>query len=172
MRVWRCDIGRPACRVRCRAHQPWPASGPAALRRLSSECLLVEASEFLSAVGGSGSAYVRFRCGQPGASGSLSATRLNERGRQLRAALLRFRREPTHESVTVPKLNVVAANELFGRFDGGGIVRVIVQEFDSSGIEMPVDADDIRAVVRHVAAPFDRRERKTLCHRMMPRAGR
>jgi hypothetical protein len=63
------------------------------------------------------------------------------------AALLRFRGEPTHESVAIPKLNVVAINELFGRFDGGGIVRVIVQKFGSNGIERPVDADDVGAIM-------------------------
>jgi len=70
-------------------------------------------------------------------------------------ALLRFRGESTHESVAVPKLNVVAINELFGRFNGGGIVRVIVQKFGSNEIEMPVDTDDVGAIVRHGAAPFD-----------------
>jgi hypothetical protein len=70
------------------------------------------------------------------------------------AALLCFRGEPTHESVTVPKLNVVAVNELFGRFDGGGIVRMIVQEFGSSGIEGPADADDVGAIIWHGAAPY------------------
>jgi hypothetical protein len=49
----------------------------------------------------------------------------------------------------------VAVNELFGRFNGGGIVRVIVQEFGYSGIEMPVDADDVSAIIWHGAAPFD-----------------
>jgi hypothetical protein len=44
------------------------------------------------------------------------------------AALLRFRGESTHESVAVPKLNGVVVNELFGRFNSGGIVRVIVQK--------------------------------------------
>ena len=39
------------------------------------------------------------------------------------AALLRYRGVPAHESVTVPKLNVVAVSELFGRFNGGGIIR-------------------------------------------------
>jgi hypothetical protein len=73
----------------------------------------------------------------------------------LRWPLLRFRGEPTHESVTVPKLNVVVVNELFGRFDGGDIVRVIVQEFDYNGIEMPVDADAVSAIIWHGAAPFD-----------------
>jgi hypothetical protein len=38
-------------------------------------------------------------------------------------------RSLTHESVNVPKLNVVVVNELFGRFNGGGIARVIVQKF-------------------------------------------
>jgi hypothetical protein len=70
------------------------------------------------------------------------------------AALLRFRGEPTHESVTVPKLNVVAVNEFLGRFDGGGIVRVIVQEFGSNRIEMPIDADDVGAIIWHGAAPL------------------
>jgi hypothetical protein len=59
------------------------------------------------------------------------------------AALLRFRGESTHESVAVPKLNVMAINELFGRFNGGGIVRVIVQKFGSNEIEMCVDTDDV-----------------------------
>jgi hypothetical protein len=76
-----------------------------------------------------------------------SRTHQNEGGRQLRRPLLRFRGEPTHESVTVPKLNVVVVNELFGRFDGGDIVRVIVQEFDYNGIEMPVDADAVSAII-------------------------
>jgi hypothetical protein len=31
------------------------------------------------------------------------------------------------ETRAAPKLNVVSINELFGRFDGGGIVRVIVK---------------------------------------------
>jgi hypothetical protein len=69
------------------------------------------------------------------------------------AALLRFRGEPTHESGAVPKLNVVADNELFGRFNGGGIVRVIVQEIGSNGIEKPVA--DVGAIIWHGAAPFD-----------------
>jgi hypothetical protein len=71
------------------------------------------------------------------------------------AALLRFRGESAHESVAVPKLNVVAVNELFDRFNGGGIVRVIVQKFRSNGIERRVDTDDVGAIVRHGAAPFD-----------------
>jgi hypothetical protein len=74
---------------------------------------------------------------------------------QPEAALLRFRGEPTHESVTVPKLNVVVVNELFGRFDGGGIVRVIVREFGYDGTELPVDADDVSAIIWHGTAPFD-----------------
>jgi hypothetical protein len=74
--------------------------------------------------------------------------------RRREAALLRFRGEATHESVTIPKLNVVVANDLFGRFDGGGIVRVIVQEFGYNGIEMAADADDVSAIIWHVAAPF------------------
>jgi hypothetical protein len=49
----------------------------------------------------------------------------------------------------------VVANDLFGRFDGGGIVRVIVQEFGYNGIEMPADADDVSAIIWNVAAPFD-----------------
>lgn len=68
-------------------------------------------------------------------------------------ALLRFRGEPTHESVAIPKLNVVAINELFGRFDGGGIVRVIVQKFGSNGIERPVDTDDVGAAIPADSAP-------------------
>jgi hypothetical protein len=68
-------------------------------------------------------------------------------------ALLRFRGEPTHESVAVPKLNVVALNELFGRFNGGGIVRVMVREFGYNGIEMPVDTDDVGAIIWHDSAP-------------------
>ena len=71
------------------------------------------------------------------------------------AALLRFRGESTHESVAVPKLNVAAINELFGRFNGGGIVRVIVEKFGSNGIERRVDADDVGAIIWHGAAPLD-----------------
>jgi hypothetical protein len=71
------------------------------------------------------------------------------------AALLRFRGEPTHESVTVPELNVVVVNKLFGRFDGGGIVRAIVREFGYNGTELPVDADDVSAIIWRGAAPFD-----------------
>jgi hypothetical protein len=68
------------------------------------------------------------------------------------AALLRYRGEPAHESVTVPKLNVAAVSELFGRFNGGGIIRVIVQEFGSNGIENPVA--DVGAIIWHGYAPF------------------
>ena len=35
----------------------------------------------------------------------------------------------------------MALNELFGRFNGGGIVRVMVREFGYNGVEMPVDTD-------------------------------
>jgi hypothetical protein len=63
--------------------------------------------------------------------------------------------KPTHASVTVPKLNVVVDNELFGGFDGGGIVRVIVLEFDSNGIEMPADTDHVGAIIWHCAAPLE-----------------
>jgi hypothetical protein len=69
--------------------------------------------------------------------------------------LLRFRGESTHESVAVPKLNVVAINELFGRFNGGGIVRVIVQKSGSNEIEMPVDTDDVGAIVRQCCCSLD-----------------
>jgi hypothetical protein len=48
----------------------------------------------------------------------------------------------------------VIVNELFGRFDGGGVVRMIVQEFDYNGIEMPVDADAVGAIIWDGAAPF------------------
>ena len=67
------------------------------------------------------------------------------------------------ETRAAPKLNVVSINELFGRFDGGGIVRVIVQEIGSNGIERPFD--DVGAIIWHGAAPWIRRERKTLSHR-------
>jgi len=77
------------------------------------------------------------------------------RGPPTEAALLRFRGESTHESVAVPQLNVVVINELFGRFNGGGIVRVIVQKFGSNGIEMPVDADDVGAIVRQCCCSLD-----------------
>ena len=70
-------------------------------------------------------------------------------------ALLHFRGEPTHESVAVPKLNVVVVNELFDRLNGGGIVSVIVQKFGSNGIEMPVDADDVGAIVRQCCCSLD-----------------
>jgi hypothetical protein len=63
----------------------------------------------------------------------------------------------------VPKLNVVAVNELFGRFNGGGIIRVIVQKLGYNGIERPVD--DVGAIIWHGAAPWIRRERDTLSHR-------
>jgi len=49
----------------------------------------------------------------------------------------------------------VVVNELFGRFDGGDIVRVIVREFGYNGIEMPVDTDDVSAIIWHGGAPFD-----------------
>jgi hypothetical protein len=39
-------------------------------------------------------------------------------------------------------------HELFARFDGGGIVRVIVPKLDFSGIEVPVDSNDVGAIVR------------------------
>jgi hypothetical protein len=48
----------------------------------------------------------------------------------------------------------VAVNELFGRFDGGGIVRVIVQKVGSNRIERPVGADDVGAIIWHDAAPL------------------
>jgi hypothetical protein len=64
------------------------------------------------------------------------------------AALLRFRGEPTHESVTVPKLNVVAGNELFGRFDGGGIVRVIVTPY----VPIPGQGGGVGGEVSYLAA--------------------
>jgi hypothetical protein len=70
------------------------------------------------------------------------------------AALLRFRGESTHESVAVPKLDVVAVSELFGRFNGGGIVRVIVLKFGSNRIERPIGADDVGTINWHRAAPF------------------
>jgi len=47
----------------------------------------------------------------------------------------------------------VATNELFGRFNGGGIVRVTMQELGYNGIERPVD--DVGAIIWHVAAPLD-----------------
>ena len=61
----------------------------------------------------------------------------------------------------------MSANELFDRFNGGGIVRVIVQEFGSNEIEGPADADDVGAIVR-----MERQERNTLSHRVLPRMGR
>jgi hypothetical protein len=48
----------------------------------------------------------------------------------------------------------VALSELFGRFNGGGIVRVIVQESGYNGIELPVDADDVGAIIWHGFAPY------------------
>ena len=45
-------------------------------------------------------------------------------------------------------------NELFGRLDGGGIIRVVVQKFGSSGIEGPADADDVGAIIWHETAPL------------------
>jgi hypothetical protein len=72
--------------------------------------------------------------------------------------------KPTHASVTVPKLNVVVDNELFGSFDGGGIVRVIALEFDSNGIEMPADTDHVGAIIWHCAAPLEWTGCKS-CHR-------
>jgi len=47
----------------------------------------------------------------------------------------------------------VALNELFGRFNGGGIVRVMVREFGYNGVEMPVDTDDVGAIIWHGPAP-------------------
>ena len=73
----------------------------------------------------------------------------------LRVALLRFRGESTHESVAVPKLNVVVINELFGRFNGGGIVRVIVQKFGSNETERAADTDDVGAIVRQCCCSLD-----------------
>ena len=70
-------------------------------------------------------------------------------------SLLRLRGEPTNESVAVPKLNVVGINESFGRFNGGGIVRVIVQKFGSNEIEIPVDTDDVGAIVRQCCCSLD-----------------
>jgi hypothetical protein len=49
----------------------------------------------------------------------------------------------------------VVVNKLFGRFDGGGIVRAIVREFGYNGTELPVDADDVSAIIWRGAAPFD-----------------
>jgi hypothetical protein len=70
-------------------------------------------------------------------------------------SLLRFPGVSTHKSVAVPKLNVVAVNELFGRFNSGGIVRVIVQKSGSNEIEMPVDTDDVGAIVRQCCCSLD-----------------
>jgi hypothetical protein len=63
--------------------------------------------------------------------------------------------KPPHESVTVPKLDVVIDNELFGSFNGGGIITVIVWEFGYNGIELPVDADDVGAIIWHCATPHE-----------------
>jgi hypothetical protein len=63
--------------------------------------------------------------------------------------------KPPHESVTVPKLNVVIDIELFGSFNGCGIIKVIVREFGYNGIELPVDADDVGAIIWHCAAPHE-----------------
>jgi hypothetical protein len=46
----------------------------------------------------------------------------------------------------------VAVNKLFGRFNGRGIVRVVVQKLGSG--EEPINADDVGAIVWHVAAPL------------------
>jgi hypothetical protein len=71
-------------------------------------------------------------------------------------------RESGDKSITVPKLNIVAINELFGGGYGGGIVWVIAEKFGPNKT-MTVDTDDIGAIVRHVAAPSDhRRQRRTL----------
>src|SRR6202043_1161198 len=70
------------------------------------------------------------------------------------AVLLRFRGEPAHKSVAIPKLNVVAINELFGRFDGGGIGSMIMQKFGYNGIERPVQAAAVGAITWRGAGPL------------------
>jgi hypothetical protein len=72
--------------------------------------------------------------------------------------------KPPHESVTVPKLNVVIDIELFGSFNGCGIIKVIVREFGYNGIELPVDADDVGAIIWHCAASHEWAGCKS-CHR-------
>ena len=49
----------------------------------------------------------------------------------------------------------MAINELFGRFNGGDIVKVIVQKFGSNKIEMCVDTDDVGAIVRQCCCSLD-----------------
>src|ERR1700737_313115 len=59
------------------------------------------------------------------------------RGPPTEAALLRFRGESTHESVAVPQLNVVVINELFGRFNGGGIAGGFGKKSGSKELKSP-----------------------------------
>jgi hypothetical protein len=60
--------------------------------------------------------------------------------------------EPGYLSVSLPKLNVVAVNELLCLFRGLGIVGA----FERKRVEeMAVWTDGVNAVFRHVAAPFE-----------------
>ena len=45
-------------------------------------------------------------------------------------------------------------NELFGRLNGGGIVRVVVRKFGPGAIDGPAEADDVGTVIWHAAAPL------------------
>jgi hypothetical protein len=46
----------------------------------------------------------------------------------------------------------MSIHKLPGRFNGSGIVRVVMQKFESG--EVPRDADDIGAIIWHETAPF------------------
>jgi hypothetical protein len=60
--------------------------------------------------------------------------------------------EPGYLAGVMPKLNVVAINELFRPLHCLSIVGAF--EWNCV-VKMPVRIDDVNAVFRHVAAPFD-----------------
>jgi hypothetical protein len=60
-------------------------------------------------------------------------------------------------------------NELFGRLNGGRVVR-IVQKFGPSGIEGAANADDIGAIICHETAPLGQTGRSEASHNIIKEA--
>lgn len=64
---------------------------------------------------------------------------------------------PRHFAILLPKLDVVAVDELFGSLDGGAVIRAT----QVNGLNEPAEnADDINAIIVHCTAVPIRRERK------------
>jgi hypothetical protein len=61
--------------------------------------------------------------------------------------------EPGDQPTSVPYLNVVPVNELFGGHQGGGIIRVIAQKTFDKNKTMAVNTENIGAIVRHCCSP-------------------